>query len=337
MQKILVIQTAFIGDVILGSAVLEALHKEFPNTQIDLLVRKGNESLFNDHPYLHKLLIWNKRESKYKELFRMLQTIRKNRYDVLINLQRFASSGFLTAFSGAPKRIGYKKNPWSFRFTEKHEHPIGKKGDSNFLHEVERNHGLLKSLVTGEPARPKLYPSVDDYAVIKPFIKKKFITIAAGSVWFTKQWPIHKWRELLDRYCNYRVLFLGGPAERFLVREIQNDYKNHDIVNLCGELSLLQSAAVMESARMNFVNDSAPMHLCSAVNAPVTAIYCSTIPEFGFGPLSDQSYVVQTKLDLACRSCGLHGKKACPEGHFKCAYSIRADQFVNLESLPNGE
>lgn len=332
MQKILVIQTAFIGDVILGSAVLEALHKELPDAQLDLLVRKGNESLFKDHPYLGDLLIWNKRESKYKGLFRMLRTIRKNRYDVVINLHRFASSGFLTAFSGAPKRIGYEKNPWSFRFTEKHEHPIGEKGDSEFLHEVERNHSLLNSLVSGEATRPKLYPSAYDHAVIEPFIKKKFITIAAGSVWFTKQWPIHKWRELLDRYSRHRVLFLGGPSERFLVREIQNDFNTLDIVNMCGELSLLQSAAVMKSAEMNFVNDSAPMHLCSAVNAPVTAIYCSTIPEFGFGPLSDRSYVVQTKLDLDCRPCGLHGKKACPEGHFKCAHSVRADQFIQLDS-----
>ncbi|WP_239512993.1 glycosyltransferase family 9 protein, partial [Klebsiella aerogenes] len=66
----------------------------------------------------------------------------------------------------------------------------------------------------------------------------------------------------------------------------------------------------MKDAIMNYVNDSAPMHFCSAVNAPVDAIYCSTIPAFGYGPLSDKSYIIETKQPLACKPCGLHGKVA---------------------------
>jgi heptosyltransferase-2 len=77
----------------------------------------------------------------------------------------------------------------------------------------------------------------------------------------------------------------------------------------------------MRDAAMNFVNDSAPMHFSSAMNAPTTAFYCSTIPEFGFGPLSDRSRIVESNEDLACRPCGLHGKKSCPLGHFKCGES----------------
>jgi heptosyltransferase-2 len=80
---------------------------------------------------------------------------------------------------------------------------------------------------------------------------------------------------------------------------------------------------------MNFVNDSAPMHFASAVNAPTTAIFCSTIPKFGFGPLSDQSFVVETNEALSCRPCGLHGKKACPEGHFKCGKTINVKNLID--------
>jgi len=94
------------------------------------------------------------------------------------------------------------------------------------------------------------------------------------------------------------------------------------IINLSGKLSFLESAALMQGAVMNFVNDSAPMHMASAMNAPVTAVYCSTVPSFGFGPLSDKSFVVETLEKLSCRPCGLHGYKDCPQGHFKCAYSI---------------
>jgi heptosyltransferase-2 len=88
-------------------------------------------------------------------------------------------------------------------------------------------------------------------------------------------------------------------------------------VNLCGKLNLLQSAALMQNAEMNFVNDSAPLHIASAMNAPVTAIYCSTVPEFGFGPLSDHFKILQVEK-LSCKPCGLHGYKSCPKGHFKC-------------------
>ena len=78
----------------------------------------------------------------------------------------------------------------------------------------------------------------------------------------------------------------------------------------------------MQNAVMNYVNDSAPLHLCSGVNAPVRAVFCSTVPEFGFGPLSDDSAIVQVRETLACRPCGLHGKKACPLGNFACAELI---------------
>ena len=113
MKRFLIIQTAFIGDVVLSTAVLEKLHDYFPNAEIDILVRKGNEALFNDHPFLNKVLIWVKKENKYHHLLQLLQKIRKRKYDKVINLQRFASTGFLTAFSGAKEKIGYKKNPLS--------------------------------------------------------------------------------------------------------------------------------------------------------------------------------------------------------------------------------
>jgi heptosyltransferase-2 len=87
----------------------------------------------------------------------------------------------------------------------------------------------------------------------------------------------------------------------------------------------MQSAALMKSARMNYVNDSGPLHICSAMNAPVTAFFCSTTPAFGFGPISDQSIIIESKLNLACKPCGLHGYKSCPKGHFDCGNSIFID------------
>ena len=87
-------------------------------------------------------------------------------------------------------------------------------------------------------------------------------------------------------------------------------------------------AALMEGAAMNYVNDSAPLHIASAMNAPVTAVFCSTVPAFGFGPLRENGRVVETTEKLDCRPCGLHGHRACPKGHFRCALGIGVEQVV---------
>jgi heptosyltransferase II len=84
----------------------------------------------------------------------------------------------------------------------------------------------------------------------------------------------------------------------------------------------------MKNAVMNFVNDSAPMHMASAVDAPVTAVYCSTLPSFGFGPKSTKSFIVEIEEELPCRPCGLHGRRSCPKKHFKCALNINIQQLI---------
>jgi len=84
----------------------------------------------------------------------------------------------------------------------------------------------------------------------------------------------------------------------------------------------------MEGALMNYMNDSAPMHLASAMNAPTTAIFCSTIPAFGFGPLADDRTVIESDQKLTCRPCGIHGSKDCPEKHFDCAEKIPVKSLI---------
>ena len=91
----------------------------------------------------------------------------------------------------------------------------------------------------------------------------------------------------------------------------------------------MESAALMQKAKRCLVNDSAPLHIASAMNAPTTAIFCSTVPEFGFGPLAKDSIVVESQKKLECRPCGLHGKNACPESHFDCGFKININDIIN--------
>lgn len=327
MQKFLVIQTAFIGDVVLATAMVEKLATYFPDAQIDFLVRKGNEGLLQNNPHIKTVLVWNKKEHKIRNLFSTLKTIRANKYDKLINLQRFFATGFLTAFSGAKESIGFDKNPLSFLFSTHIKHIISKA--NGIKHEVERNNDLIKAFTDDRFKRPKLYPAEQDVAAVAGYTNQAFVTMTPGSVWFTKQFPVEKWIELISGFPGtHHVFLLGGKENTAECEYIKNKAGNPNVTVLAGQLSFLQSAALMKNASMNYVNDSAPLHFASAVNAPVTAVFCSTVPAFGFTPLSDKSYIIETPEKLNCRPCGLHGHKACPEKHFKCATTIDTNRLI---------
>ena len=260
----------------------------------------------------------------------LIRLIRAKKYDLILNLQRFLATGLITVFSGAGKTFGFNKNPLSFLFSKKIKHQVG---GANSIHETERNLQLIREFTNEVTYKPKLYPTPEDYHYTLDLSIVKFITISPASVWFTKQYPISQWISFIRNIpAGYAIYLLGGPDDIALCETIRKTCSHPDLKVLTGTLTFLQSAALMSKAIMNYVNDSAPMHFASAMNAPVTAIYCSTIPEFGFGPLSDNSHIVQIEDALYCRPCGLHGFPSCPEKHFRCAMNIRTQQL--MRTLP---
>lgn len=329
MQKILVIQTAFIGDVVLATALIEKLHQYYPNAEIDFLLRKGNEGLLKNHPWLHDVLVWDKKNGKFRNLWTMLRRIRSSHYDAVINVQRFAATGLLTAFSNAGIKVGFDKNPFSFLFSKKIKHIISTPDKP--LHETDRNQALIADITDDRPAKPRLYPSQADMAAVGSLKSKPYIVVAPASVWFTKQYPAEKWISFINKVpAQLQVYLVGAPTDLALCESIRAGSTHPAVSNLCGKYNFLQSVALQKDALMNFVNDSAPMHFASAVNAPVTAVYCSTLPSFGFGPLSDKKFIVEVDYALPCRPCGLHGHRACPQGHFKCALDVKDEQLLGV-------
>jgi heptosyltransferase-2 len=316
VKRILIIQTAFLGDVILATPVFSELKRLFPEAKIDALVKSGNESLLESHQAINEVFTFSKKEGKWKSLIALIRSIRKRKYDVVINLHRFGSSGLITALSGAKETRGFAKNPFSIFFTNRFSHEIG-----NGTHEVERNLSLINDLGAAKRVRPSLFPTPEDFAAVKSYQEDAYAVIAPASVWFTKQLPKEQWVKLIHQ-LNTKVYLIGGPADEGLCNEIMGELPEKDTVNLAGKLTLMQSAALISSAQRTYVNDSGPLHIASAMNAPVTAFFCSTVPEFGFGPLSDDAKIIQIEEKLACRPCGLHGHAACPKGHFKCGSEI---------------
>lgn len=318
MKRFLIIQTAFIGDVILSTPVISELKRIYPESKVDVLVRKGNEAILANNPHLHAVFTFNKKKGKFASMMTLIKQFRKKQYDEVINLHRFAGSGIITIFSGAKKTIGFDKNPVSFFYSTKIKHEIG-----TGKHEVERNLQTIQHHGAVSLKRPEVFPSMDDIEKVKPLQANIYFCLAPASLWFTKQLPEYKWVELGQNLSEKgKVYLVGGLTDVALCEQIKNQISKPTVENIAGKFSFLQSAALFKNASMNYVNDSGPLHLCSAVNAPVTAFFCSTIPAFGFGPLSEKSTIIETKEKLNCKPCGLHGFKTCPKGHFKCGKTI---------------
>ena len=317
MQRILIIQTAFLGDVILATSFISSVRASFPNAKIDVLVKKGNQSLLQGNPHIEKVYTFDKSAGKWKNIIQLIKQFRKQKYAYIFNLQRFASSGIIAVFSGAKKVFGFAKNPLSLLYSQRFDHEV-----NNGMHETERNFQMLKTFTSAPPSPMELFPSDVNYDKVELFKADKYFCLAPASVWETKRLPAEKWVELIERLPLDSVIYLlGGKEDEDLCDLIANSSTANNVVNLAGVLNLLDSAALMKDATRNYVNDSAPLHIASAMNAPVTAFFCSTTPLFGFGPISSDSEIAEVE-DLKCRPCGLHGHKRCPQDHFSCGHDI---------------
>jgi heptosyltransferase II len=387
---VLVIQTAFLGDVVLGTALIESLYSQNGLGGIDMLVRAGNEGVLAGNPKIRSVLVWEKRPNrtslargimallpkKWQSWWQLLLLIREKEYDAVVVVQRFFSMGLLAGLSRARVRVGFNKSParWLFTHVCKHEiltlkHGEGKTGlrhvgqktdaPTPYLHERERNHSLLKALgIMGEPGMPALYPGKEAKDTALAFrmqkgIRRKFAVLAPASVWETKRLPAGQWVSLgMALAKEYDLILIGGKEDAELCTTIRTQILEGyprlelgfdpeiacEVAVAAGHLNLLAAAATIAEATITYTNDSGPMHLASAVGGNVVAIYCSTVPEFGFGPLvgsgNGLAFTIEAPLALPCRPCGLHGLNTCPEGHFLCAKTITTQSLLEpLERL----
>ncbi|MCZ2357010.1 MAG: glycosyltransferase family 9 protein [Bacteroidia bacterium] len=317
--RFLIIQTAFIGDVILITASIQRLKQAYPNAQIEVVVRKGNESLLQADTNITRLWIWDKKKRKLFNLIRLGFQLFRERYTGVIVVQRFFSAGWLGLMARTDKRVCFSANPLSIFYTNTYPHEL------TGIHEVERNNSLLTSFLpsgfTEGFARPYLVAASQESEKMKPYTDQTpYYVIAPASVWFTKQTPLVIWKNILAKLpADSTVYLIGAPNDAEFCLELAQAHPNG--ISLAGKISLIESYLLLKGARQVFVNDSAPLHLASAANVPTVSLFCSTIPKFGFGPLAENSQIIEVK-NLDCRPCGLHGHSKCPLKHFRCGYEL---------------
>ncbi len=332
--RIVVFQTAFIGDVILTTPMIQLLHRQLSDVLIDVVAIPSGASVLNNHPDINDIVVYDKRGAAkgIYGMFAIVRELRKRQYDVAIIPHRSLRSGLICFLAGIPRRIGFSTSAARWLMTD----VVPYRTD---WHETTRNMSLLQSLDIALPDRelPCIYPSRAEVEAVDMFLTvngvtstERMIAIAPGSVWATKRWVADRFTLLAKRLADdgHRIVFIGGKDDVELSREIEQRIPQESLVNAVGELTLLQSGELIRRCRVLIANDSAPMHMAVAVRTPVVAIFGATVPEFGFTPLGEHDVVVQT-LGLECRPCAIHGGTSCPIKTFVCMKDIQVADVLD--------
>ncbi len=334
LSPALVVQTSFLGDTVLTTPLLAWLAERTGSEGIDVLVTRSSAPLLANNPAIRDVIVYDKRgaDRGIRAFLTLAGRLRRARYAVAYLAQGSIRSGALAAAARIPVRIGFATSAGRRFYTERVISPEGEHHASRLLR--------LGTAAAGAPPperamlRPHLYPgaterdAVDRLLAQLPNDERPLIALAPGSVWATKRWPYYA---ALARALepNVRMAIVGAADDTPLAREIAGALGDaSSVVDATGKLSLLASAELIGRARVIVTNDSAPLHLASAMGTPTIAIFGPTVPEFGFAPLAPRA-VVAGVAGLACRPCDRHGPRRCPLGHWRCMREITVAQIAD--------
>lgn len=313
---LLVVQTSFLGDVVLTTPLLRALRERARPRRLVVLVRPEAVPLVTGHPDVDDVLVDDKRggDGGPGGLLRTAGRLRRERFDVAVSPHRSLRTALLLAAAGVPRRIGFRDAPGAPLY---HEHVARDPS----RHAVERILALAEPF-GGAAGAPHLSVPVSaearaNAAALLPEGPEPLVGLAPGSVWPTKRWSVDGFAAVAAALAadGARCVVLGGPDERALGEDVHRRSGGRTVM-LSGQTDLATLVAVIDRLGVLIANDSAPMHIACARGVPVVAVFCATTPAQGFGPWGPRATVVEA--DIACRPCGRHGGRRCPRGTEDC-------------------
>lgn len=347
-DPILVIQTAFAGDLVLTTPLIEETALLYPGAPIDVLCIPSTAALMSGNPMIRRCIAYDKRR-RSPSLPALMRQLAREKYGLCLCPHRSLRSALLARATGAARRVAFDRSAGRLLFTETVVY-------RQSWHEVDRNRALLTGGRAPQPLqrRPHLYPSSEDRRAAEQLLvgggARPYLCIAPGSVWATKRWTEEGFAAVARHFRHsHRIILIGGAEDRPLCEKIMElaaaapdeaavpsvvqgaseveAPSDGDIINAAGMLGFLASAALIEGAAVLISNDSAPVHLASAMGTPVVEIYGATDASYGFSPYGVPHRLVQRE-DLDCRPCAIHGGNACPIGTFVCMRGLLADQVI---------
>lgn len=332
-KKILLLRLSAFGDIVLTTPLVRALRRRFPNARIDFAVKKNFAELVAHNPHLNAVHCVEPERGR-KGLLQLGMQLRRERYDVVLDLHRNFRTIFLARLCGAPRKEHYRKHilrRWLFvKFkaaTMQRIPPIAQR----YLQTA----AFLNLPV--DDARTELFWQAEHEAEARRVLlqagwqaEQPLICLAPGAGYFTKRWPVAYFaeiaREFASTYKNFAVAVLGGRQDREVGQYIR-EHSRAEVFDLTGACSLLASAAIIKRSRLVLANDSGLMHIAEAVGTPVLALFGSTTRELGFFPQRATSRVLE-QLNVACRPCSHLGFHACPARHFRCMNEITPQRVL---------
>ena len=323
INRILIINLAFIGDVILSTPVARTLKKDYPHATIDMLVVPAAKAVAEGNPYIHKVCVYDKkgRHKKIGELIALVSQLRREKYDLVV-ATNFALRGAVMAFlTGATYRAGYdaQHGKWFLTHVAKAER-IGTR------HEAENYLDVLQPLGgTTKDTSLCLTVSLDDTAYVKNIIRqtqgKKLVVICPAGSYKRKSWTVEGYAKLICELSKVaECCLIGGKLEEPFLNEI-NELAGKCAQVYGGTLTLGQVAALIQMADGMISVDTGPLHIAQAVHTTVLGLFGPTDPVI-WGPRNKQDIIFYNKVE--CSPCW--GKGLCP--NHQCMLMIDSDRVI---------
>jgi heptosyltransferase-2 len=330
-----VIQTSFLGDMVLTTGLIAELARRGP---VDVVATPASAPLLANNPDVRDVIRYDKRGDAggLGGLWRTAAQLRQRANDLgprkistAYMAQGSTRSAVLAVMAGIRERVGFDTSSGSPLYTRR----VTYRDDR---HHAERLWRLAHPDVAVNPptelVRPRLFPGLEEVSQVDGLLEllpdddTPLVGLAPGSIWGTKRWPGYpELARLLAPHA--RLVTIGGVGDVLLAAEIVQAVAGvagrDRVLDTMGRLSLLASAEMIARCRVLVTNDSAPQHLASAMDTPTVAIFGPTVPDFGFGPLASRQAIVG-RDGLPCRPCDRHGPETCPLGHWKCMVDVPA-------------
>lgn len=313
-MRVLVFQTAFLGDAILSIPLLKAIRQFYPQCELALVCRKNVGDIFVRTRVVDRVFEVDKKSRKsYKHVF--LQT-KEYAPDLVISAHRSVRTALWVWRLKAPESVGYSK--WWCGWAYKHTVPR-----LDGFHDVIRQLNLIEGLGHKVGNLPDSCMSLRLDIEPDSEVEARFggaVALAPGSQWETKRWSLDgyiKAGQALEK-AGFKLVVVGTPQERSLCGNLVSQL--HGAVNLAGETSVYELAQVLKACKLLICNDSGAMHVASLVETPVVSVFGPTVPAQGYSPWQPNATVVE--VELPCRPCGAHGHRQCPLGHHDCMKKI---------------
>lgn len=327
VKKVLVIKLRHHGDVLLSSPVFSFLKSKLAYATIDGLIYQETAPMLEGHPAIHQLHLYDKKWKKqsffkrWKEELTLLLRLRRERYDLVINLTEGDRGAIAAWVSGASIRVGQQgeKKGNSKLFTHLY------KSCKTPRHTVEKNLDALRRIglfPTPEERELTFHIPEEVKERVKAMLPANYIVIHPVSRWKFKCWPIEQVAQLIHQLHQegHQIVLTASPDpdEMKMIGEIITLCPGVPLTSLAGQIDLKELGAVIAGSELLVCVDSVPLHLASALKTPVVVLFGPT-SEVNWGPWNHpQAHVVTQKM--SCRPCFMDG----------CGGSKRSDCLSTL-------